>query len=193
MASRPFDTLSVMDVPVVNDADPVLPTVTLIPAGLEVTRSPLRPVAVTLSVAWLGGGGGGGGEPPDGVTSSDVAEKVPLNLAVRVTEVLADTGAVVTVKFTRSVPAATVTLGGIVTIAVLLLCSVTSAPPDGAVPLSTTVPVDGVPPGTSSGFKKKWSTRVAPGVALTSNCLVRVVSPSDAESVTSVSAETAWV
>jgi len=51
IALRPLETLSVMDVPVVNDADPVLPTVTLIPAGLEVTRSPLRPLAVTVSVA----------------------------------------------------------------------------------------------------------------------------------------------
>ena len=51
MASRPFETVSVIDVPVVNDADPVLPTDTLIPAGVEVTRSPLRPVAVTVSVA----------------------------------------------------------------------------------------------------------------------------------------------
>jgi hypothetical protein len=51
IASRPFDTLNVIDVPVVNDADPVLPTATLIPAGLDVTRSPLLPVAVTVSVA----------------------------------------------------------------------------------------------------------------------------------------------
>lgn len=45
IASRPFVTLSVIDVPTLNDADPVLPTFTLIPAGLDVTRSPLRPVA----------------------------------------------------------------------------------------------------------------------------------------------------
>ena len=51
MASRPFETVSVIAVPVVNDADPVLPTATLIPTGVEVTRSPLRPVAVTVSVA----------------------------------------------------------------------------------------------------------------------------------------------
>ena len=54
--SRPFDALSVIDVPVVNVAEPVLPTATLIPAGLEVTRSPLRPVAVTDSVADCPGG-----------------------------------------------------------------------------------------------------------------------------------------
>jgi hypothetical protein len=50
IASRPFVTLSVIDAPAVNDADPDEPTLTLIPAGLDVTRSPLRPVAVTVSV-----------------------------------------------------------------------------------------------------------------------------------------------
>ena len=51
IASRPFVTLSVIAVPVVNDAEPVLPTLTLIPAGFDVTRSPLRPVAETVRVA----------------------------------------------------------------------------------------------------------------------------------------------
>jgi hypothetical protein len=51
IVSRPFETLSVIEVPVANGADPVLPTATLMPAGLEVTRSPLRPLAVTVSVA----------------------------------------------------------------------------------------------------------------------------------------------
>jgi hypothetical protein len=51
IAVRPFETVSVIAVPIENDADPVLPTATLIPAGLEATRSPVRPVAVTLSVA----------------------------------------------------------------------------------------------------------------------------------------------
>lgn len=51
IASRPFDTLRVINVPVVNDAEPELPTATLMPAGLDVTRSPLRPLAVTVSVA----------------------------------------------------------------------------------------------------------------------------------------------
>src|SRR5438067_121624 len=58
-ASRPFDAVSVIEIPVENDADPVPPTATLIPAGLEVTRSPPRPVAVTFSVAVCGDGGGG--------------------------------------------------------------------------------------------------------------------------------------
>jgi hypothetical protein len=52
--SRLFVALSVMLVPVVNDADPLLPTATLMPVGVEVTRSPPRPVAVTVSVAVCG-------------------------------------------------------------------------------------------------------------------------------------------
>ena len=68
MASRPFVTLSVIDVPIVNDAEPVVPTLTLMPAGFDNTRSPLRPVAVTVSVAaW-----------PGGVTVSDAVRVVPL-------------------------------------------------------------------------------------------------------------------
>ena len=55
-ASRPPETLSVSAVPVAKDADPVPPTATLIPAGLEVTLVPLRPVAVTVSVTLVVGG-----------------------------------------------------------------------------------------------------------------------------------------
>ena len=51
IASRPLVTLNVIDAPAGNDAEPVVPTVTLIPAGLDVTRSPLRPVAVSVNVA----------------------------------------------------------------------------------------------------------------------------------------------
>jgi hypothetical protein len=51
IASRPLVSLSVIDVPVVNDADPELPVATLMPAGFEVTRSPFLPLAVTVSVA----------------------------------------------------------------------------------------------------------------------------------------------
>ena len=51
-ASRPFEILRVMDVPTAKEADPVLPTLTLIPEGLDDTLSPLRPVAVTVSVAF---------------------------------------------------------------------------------------------------------------------------------------------
>ena len=51
IASRALVTLNVIDVPAANVAEPVVPTLTLIPAGLDVTRSPLRPVAVTVNAA----------------------------------------------------------------------------------------------------------------------------------------------
>jgi len=51
MAERPFETVNVRTVPVAKDAEPLLPVATLIPAGLELTSSPLRPVAVTVRVA----------------------------------------------------------------------------------------------------------------------------------------------
>ena len=54
MTSRLFVALSVIVVPAPNDADPLLPTATLMPAGFEVTRSPPRPVAVTVTVAVCG-------------------------------------------------------------------------------------------------------------------------------------------
>jgi hypothetical protein len=41
----------------------VFPTLTLMPAGLEVILSPLRPLAVTVSVNAPPGGGGGGAAP----------------------------------------------------------------------------------------------------------------------------------
>jgi hypothetical protein len=49
MASRPLATLSVTTVPGANCVLPVLPVGTLKPAGFEMTRSPLRPPAVTAS------------------------------------------------------------------------------------------------------------------------------------------------
>jgi hypothetical protein len=73
IASRPLETLSVIDVPDVNDATALLPVLTLIPAGLDVIRSPLRPLAVTVSAADCAGGGGG----PDGVTVRVAVRVVP--------------------------------------------------------------------------------------------------------------------
>lgn len=54
MTSRLLVALSVIVVPVANGAEPLLPTATLMPTGFEVTRSPPRPVAVTVSVAVCG-------------------------------------------------------------------------------------------------------------------------------------------
>jgi hypothetical protein len=54
MTSRSFVARSVIAVPMAKEAEPVLLTATLIPVGVEVTRSPLRPVAVTVRVAVCG-------------------------------------------------------------------------------------------------------------------------------------------
>jgi len=61
------------------------------------------------------------------------------------------TGLVVIVNVAVVAPAGTVTLGGTCAAAVLLLDSVTIAPPDGAGPVNFTVPVDEVPPITEVG------------------------------------------
>lgn len=191
MTSRPLVALRVIDVLTAKLADPVLPTATLIPAGADVTRSPPRPVAVTVSAVFDGGGGGGGGAD-DGVTINDVATHPP-KFALSVTVVLCETGLVVTEKLTLSDPAGTVALAGMLATALLLLTSVTTAPPDGAMPLRTTVPTDGLPPITSKGSRKKEVTLVAVGVALTVSCRVSVVAPNAVEMVTVVSAETGCV
>ena len=62
------------------------------------------------------------------------------------------TALVLTANVTLVAPAATVTLGGTVAAAVLLLESATVAPPAGAAPLSVTVPVEEFPPVTVVGF-----------------------------------------
>lgn len=54
MASRPLLMLSVTAVPGANCIDPVLPVATLRPAGFEITRSPLRPPAVTANDMLVG-------------------------------------------------------------------------------------------------------------------------------------------
>jgi len=69
------------------------------------------------------------------------------------TVVDASTALVLTVNVALVAPAAIVTLDGVLATFVLLLESVTTAPPEGAAPLSVTVPVeDCVPPTTLVGF-----------------------------------------
>jgi hypothetical protein len=162
-ASRPFVTLSVIAVPVAKLAVPVLPTATLIPDGLDVTRSPPRPVAVTVSVNVPLGGGGGGGGGDGGVNVNVAVRLTPPNEAVIVTAVEAVTDFVVTVKLALVAPAATVTVAGTVAAAVLLLTSVTVAPPEGAALVKVTMPCEEFPPTSAAGLSASAESAVEPG------------------------------
>ena len=123
--SRSFVALKVIDVPVANDADPVLPTLTLMPVGVELTRSPLRPVAVTVSVAVRAGG----------VTVRVAVRVAAPELAVIVTGVDAVTAVVGIVKVALVAPCGTDTLAGTVA-GVLRLDKDIGEPPAGAVDVS---------------------------------------------------------
>ena len=68
------------------------------------------------------------------------------------------TGLVVTVKLALVPPAGTVTLAGTVAAFVLLLESVTCAPPAGAGAFSVTVPAEGFPPVTLAGLRASEET-----------------------------------
>jgi hypothetical protein len=79
--------------------------------------------------------------------------------------VLLDTVLVLTLKVALVLPAGTETLDGTVATDVFLLESVTSAPPDGALELSVTVPVELLPPLTLVGFRVSEEMAAAdPGV-----------------------------
>lgn len=56
MTVRPLVALKVIELLVAKLADAVLPTATLMPAGLDSTFSPLRPVALTVNSAFTLGG-----------------------------------------------------------------------------------------------------------------------------------------
>jgi hypothetical protein len=135
IASRPLLTVNVIDAPVLKGADPVEPTETLMPAGFDVTRSPLRPVADTVNVAVP--------VPPPpaaGFTVSVPDRVTPPELPEMVTDAEVVTGLDVTVNAPLVAPAAIVTLAGTVAALVLLLDNVTTAPPDGAAAESVAVP-----------------------------------------------------
>jgi hypothetical protein len=154
IASRPFETLSVIAVPAANKAEPLLPTVTLMPAGLDVTRSPLRPVALTVKVTLA----------PGGFTVSVADLVMPASTAEIVAAVEAVTALVATVKLALVAPAGTVMLAGTVT-AVELSESVTSAPPLGAALVSVTLPCEVPPPVTVPGFSARVLRLAAGGGA----------------------------
>ena len=123
IASRPFETLSVIDVPVANEADPVLPTATLSPEGVELTVSPPRPLAVTVSVAVLPEPVGVPPVVPDGVTSSVADFVTPPPDTEIVTAVSTATDDVKMLKPPRVVPAGTIMPFGTDATAGLLLAT----------------------------------------------------------------------
>ena len=86
-----------------------------------------------------------------------------------VTVVDAVTALVLTVNVALVAPAVTVTLEGTVATDVSLLESATCAPPDGAGPLSVTVPVDESPPVTVAGLRVS-EVRVGVGGGEVADC-----------------------
>ncbi len=164
--SRPFGLLSVIAVPAANDADPVLPTVTLMPAGLEVICSPLRPVAVTVTVLVVAGG-----------VTVIVADFVrPPTWAVIVMVVDVVTALVPIAKVTLVAPAGTVALAGTVAAAPLLV-SATASPPAGAADVSDSVPCPAAPPVTLAGVTDTVDNDAAAGGGVTVNVAGRVAPP----------------
>jgi hypothetical protein len=133
-------------------------------AGLSRVTVPVEdvpPVTVAGLIATLTSAGG---------LIVKVAVRVtPLYTAVIVTVLTALTGMVVTVNVAVVEPAGTVTLAGVVALA-LLSESVTTAPPAGAKPVKVTVPVEDVPPVTAVGL---MATEVS-AAGLTVKVAVRV-------------------
>lgn len=122
------------------------------------------------------------GEPPVrvlGFKVSDIKEAAEIvnvvvlvfpYTAVRVTELEAATPLVVIVNVELVLPAGIVTLAGRWAAVVLLLCSVTVAPPAGAAPFKVSVPVTLLPPTTELGLTLIEDTLAA----LTVRVVVRV-------------------
>jgi hypothetical protein len=157
-ACRPLDTLSTMVVPAANDAEAVLPTATLIPSGLDVMRSPVRPVAVTVTT-WV----------PDGaaVTVSDALRLAPPYVPVMVAlDVAASEDDVSTGNVALVPPGETVTVAGTTATAGFELASGTSAPEAGAAADSVTRPTEELPAGTEAGVTLTADSDAAGGGGL---------------------------
>ena len=140
------------------------------PAGLDTTPSPLRPLAVTVSVTLALGG----------FTVSVAVLVTPARTAEMVAAVEAAVEVVVAVKVALLAPAATVTLAGTVAAAALLE-SDTTAPPDGAALVKVTLPCDVPPPVTLVGFSARLFRLAGggggggAGTGVTVSVLVRLV------------------
>ena len=178
-ASRLFVAASLIDVPRANEADPLLPTDTLIPAGVEVTRSPLRPVAVTVNVAVCAGG----------VTVRAAVRTMSPAVAVTVTGVEVVTALVEIPKVVLVDPPGTETLTGTVTVP-LLLDSDTTNPPAAATDVRVIVPCAELPPGTLDGLTATADSAAGAAGAVTARVAVRVTPPNEPVMVVDVDEET---
>lgn len=145
---------------------------------------PTTLVGVTESADKDAGGGGA-----DTVNTALRVE--PPDAPLMVTDVDAPTAAVVTVKDTLVAPAGTVMLPGVVAADVLLLASVTMAPPLGAAPDSVAVPWTLPPPTTLVGLSAIEESVGVDGVTV--NVADCVTPPPDTEIVTTVCTVTAEV
>jgi hypothetical protein len=117
------------------------------------------------------------------LTVNDELRVALFQLAEIVDVVEALTDVVVTVKFALDEPPGTVTLAGTL-VAVELSLNETTAPPDGAGPVSVTVPVDELPPVTLAGLTEIADSEAAAGGGVPS------VTPIDANwNVPSIAAE----
>jgi hypothetical protein len=123
-----------------HESDTTAPPVGAAPLNVTVPVEncvpPVTLVGFSVNEDSVTGGGGAG------FTVSVAVLVVPPNAALIVTAVVTLTALVLTVKLAVAAPAATVTLAGTRAAPVLLLESVTTAPPAGAAPLNVTVPVD---------------------------------------------------
>src|SRR5437867_292929 len=167
MASRPLLTLSVITVPVAKLALPVVPTLTVSPAGLDETDSPPRPVAVTVNRAPAG----------CGLTVRVAVRVAPLPVPVIVAAVAAVTVLVVSVNVALVAPAATVTLAGSEATAAFELARLTRSPPLGAALVRVAVPVAEPPPVTVEGLRAIALRLAGGGTGLTVRVAVRVTPP----------------
>jgi hypothetical protein len=109
---------------------------------------PVTVAGFTATVESDADGGGAGG----GVTVSVTLRAVRPNAPLIVRDVDAVTDAVLTVNVALEAPAGTVTLTGTVAAPVLLLDSVTTAPPEGAALVRLAVPSEVLPPTTLAGL-----------------------------------------
>src|SRR5215203_2740586 len=106
------------------------------------------PVTLAGFTATVESDAGGGG----GVTVSVALRAVPPNAPLIVRDVDAVTDVVLTVNVALKAPAGTVRLAGTVAALVLLLDSVTTAPPAGAALVRLAVPSEVLPPATLAGL-----------------------------------------